>query len=495
MVVFVAPLFKVALLATGADLGGGVWQYLLTTLALVGLVLAICLVLGVVTAWLVSSYDFTASRVFSWLLFLPLAMPSYIVAFTYTDFFPSWAESIQNLFGAALILGFTLYPYVYMAMRAAMVEVSVCALEAGTTMGLGALKRLWFLILPLSRPTLTIAAALVTMEVLNDYGTVNHLAVPTFTYGIFDIWFYGNSIGGAAQLALMLMGFALLMPLAERLARGGRMYHQATNRYRPLVRVPLKGYRNLVAFGICAVPCLVGFLIPLYALGQMSFATWHQSGSLIAGGIHSLTLSFTATLVAMVVGSLLAFSTLTSPHRQRFLVFLTAVGYAVPGVVLAIGVMAVLITLDKGINGLLGGGYGLVFSASTFGILYGYVFRFLTVPFTVVESGLSRIRPVLAEAAQTLGATNRMLHIYLPLLKGSMLAAAMLTFVDCMKELPMTLMLRPADYQTLATQVWEYAEDEQFAAAAPAALFIAIVGIVAVMVANYIFSKARPGSA
>lgn len=482
-------------------------RYFRTTLFMVVAVSALCLILGVICAWLVSSYKFFAATTFEWMLFLPLAMPGYIVAFIYTDLashFVPWLDTeMRSPGGAALILGFTLYPYVYIAMRAALVEVSVCALEAGRTMGLGAWRRLLLLVLPLSRPSLVIALILVAMEVMNDYGTVNHLAVATFTYGIFDVWFYGNDINGAARLALILLLCVLLLLIPERLANRRRRYYQATGRYRPMTKEKLDGWRGLAAFCACGVPCFFGFVLPFIALTVMSLNFGQGDWSVfVASGINSLALALPTTAAAIVLGGFLAFMAMYAKNGwQKFALSLPAIGYAVPGAVLALGVLAVLLGIDRGLNSVAelwgGGGFGLLLAASAVAILYGYAVRFLTLPFTILGSGLSRIRPGLEEAAHTLGKGSSwcMMRLYLPLLKGSLLAAGMLIFVDCMKELPMTLILRPPDFDTLATQVWQYAEDEQFAAAAPAALIIVILGILAVIVANYALGRARPGSA
>ena len=497
------PLLKVVQLGIRGGQGELLSErlYFETTLLLAAAVLVVCLLLGIICAWLVSSYRFLAAEAFEWLLFLPLAMPGYIVAFVYTDlasrFEPRLDTEMRSLFGAVLILGFTLYPYVYIAMRAALVEVSVCALEAGRTMGLGAWRRLWLLILPLSRPSLLIASILVVMEVLNDYGTVNHLAVPTFTYGIFDVWFYGNDVGAAARLALILLLCVLLLLIPERLANRRRRYYQATGRYRPMTKEKLRGIKGGAAFLVCALPCFFGFILPFAALAVMSGGgEWLN---FIGSGINSLALALTATVLTIVLGGGLAFMAMHAKNDLlKSIISLPAIGYAVPGAVLALGVLTILLSMDRGLNALFslwGGGFGLFFAASAAAILYGYAVRFLTLPFTILGSGLSRVRPGLEEAARTLGKSSRwcMAGIYLPLLKGSLLAAGMLTFVDCMKELPMTLILRPPDFNTLATQVWQYAEDEQFAAAAPAALIIVLLGIVAVVVANHALGRARPG--
>jgi len=496
-------------------------RYLANTLGLLAGVGMGVLLVGVSTAWLVTVCRFPGSRVFEWVLILPMAMPAYLLAYTYGDLlqYPGpvqtalrgwlglgrgayWFPEIRSLGGAIVVMTAVLYPYVYLLARAAFLEQSVCALEASRTLGRGPWRSFLSVALPLARPSIAAGLALVMMEALADFGTVKHFEVDTFTTGIYLSWFGMGSPIGAAKLAAGLLLFVLAVIGLERLSRGQRRYHQTTARYRPLRPFRLDGWKAVIAVVVCTVPILVGFAVPGgRLLGLAVMAGDQRFGAAFVGlARNSLLLAVGASMIAIVLALLVAYGLRLVPSRlMRLTAWVSTLGYTVPGSVIAVGVLLPFGALDNGVDAWMratfGISTGLLLSGTIFALLFAYVVRFLALSFNSVEAGLGRVTPSMDGAARTLGQgpLGVLRRVHLPLLRGSLLTGALLVFVDTLKELPATLIIRPFNFDTLAVRVYLLASDERLSEAATAALTIVAVGIVPVIVLSLAIARSRPG--
>jgi iron(III) transport system permease protein len=467
------------------------------------------LLLGTSTAWFVSQYQFFFRRPLEWLLLLPLAMPAYIIAYTYTgmlDFAGPvqsmlreqfgwrygdyWFPQIQSLTGAVIMLSLVLYPYVYMLARTAFAEQSASLFEASRTLGKSPRQHFWQVALPLARPAILTGTALAMMEAFADYGTVQYFGIATFTTGIFRTWFgMGNQVA-AAQLAAMLTSFVLVLLLLERWSRRKIRYYHQGQRNNVTPRRPLKAAKQAAVLLWCAVPVLLGFVIPVMQLGVWASERFEvtfdaQFGSLVW---NSFRLAAMAAAFSVLLALVFAYAKrLRRDPLVQLPVKVASLGYAVPGTVIAIGVMWPLAQLDSRIDLLaeqwLGVRTGLLFSGTLFALLLAYTVRFLAVSLHSVESGLERIKPSMDNAARSLGYTPLQVlqRVHVPLLRGSVLTALLLVFVDVLKELPATLVLRPFNFNTLAVRTYELASDERLADAALPALAIVLVSLLPVI--------------
>ncbi len=521
-----APVFAVVVLALGS--GVEVWAhlaatvlsyYVYNTLVLMFGVGFGAFVIGTGTAWLTSTCDFPGRRVFEWALLLPMAVPAYIIAYVYTDLLEyagpvqsalrdmmGWQSArdytfpeIRSLSGAVLVMTLVLYPYVYLLARSAFIDQSGSILEAGRVLGRGPWRNFFTVALPLARPGIVIGVSLVMMEVLNDFGTVDFFAVQTFTAGIYDVWLNMNNPGGAAQLATSMLVFVLLLLAAERIGRKNKRFDNAgCSRRRSKTR--LKGVAAIFGFAACLVPVVLGFAVPVVVLGEYAFRFYESSASasLAQYALNSLMISGLAALAATILGLLMAYGVRINGGRAvRSAARLASIGYAVPGAVLAVGVLLPLARFDNFIDAAareyIGFSTGLLLSGSIFAILYGFTARFMALSFGAAESGLARITPNMEDAARTLGAGRGQVlrRIHMPLLRGSLLTAVLLVFVDGMKELPMSMLLRPFDFETLATFVHQYASDELLEESSLAALGIVLAGILPVIALSMSISGSR----
>ena len=522
------PVLGVVALALGPS--AEIWRHLATTvlptyaLNTLWLMLGVSigtLAIGVGTAWLVTACAFPGRVVFAWALMTPLAMPAYVIAYVYADLLDYagpvqvllretfgwrlaseyWFPEVRSLGGAIPLMSLVLYPYVYLLSRAAFQEQSVCVLEVSRTLGCGAWRSFVKVALPLARPAIAAGLALVLLETLNDFGTVDYFAVNTFTRGIFNVWFGMNSVAGAAQIAVALLVVVLAVLALERAARRKRRYHHTSGRQRPLPRHELRGARAASAFAACLAPIALGFLLPGLVLAGHAVENYRATldDAFVTLAANSLFLSAGAAVIAVALSLVLAYGVrLDGRPAVRVAVRVASAGYAVPGAVLAVGVLAPFGWLDNAVDGWmranLGVSTGLLLSGTVVALLFGYTVRFLAVSFGTVEAGLAKIRPSMDDAARSLGLTpaRTLWRVHVPLMRGSALAAAILVFVDAMKELPMTLVLRPFNVQTLATHVYQYAGDEQLERSALAALAIVAVGLLPVIVLSGAISPARP---
>jgi iron(III) transport system permease protein len=507
---------------------GDTWSHLAATvlpdyvanslLLMLGVALG-TLIGGVGTAWLTSMCQFPGRGLFEWALLLPMAMPAYIIAYTYTgmlDFAGPlqttlraltgwgygdyWFPEVRSLPGAALMLSLVLFPYVYLLTRAAFLSQSLCVLDVSRTLGNGPWRTFFRVALPLARPAIVAGLSLALMETLADYGTVQYFGVSTFTTGIFRTWYGLNSAAGAAQLSAMLLGFVLVLIAIERSSRRQARYHHTSQRHQAIRRHHLRGWWAAGAFGFCLTPLLFGFLIPA---GQL--AVWAATigrtaidGDFLRLVVNSLELAALASLLALLFALLLAYGKRLYPTRPvEGAVRLAGLGYAVPGTVIAIGVIIPFAWIDNSLDAWMRARFdistGLLLSGSLTALLFAYLVRFLAVALQTVESGLAKVKPSMDEAGRSLGlAPGQVLsRVHLPMLKGSLLTALLLVFVDVLKELPATLILRPFNFNTLAVRAFELASDERLSDSAPAALTIVLVGLAPVILLSRSITRSR----
>lgn len=509
-----------------------IWPHLLRTvlpgaaartLLLAGGVAVIAFAVGTAAAWLVTMYRFTGREVLDRLLVLPLAVPTYIVAYCYVELFdyagpvqtgmrslfgwtaPTdyWFPQVRSLSGAVFIFASVLYPYVYLTARASFAQQSVCALEVARTLGRSPLGAFIEVALPLARPAIAAGVALVIMECFNDLGAVQYLGVDTLTASIYVTWLQRSNLGGAAQLSAVMLMFVVALFAIERKARSGSRTHHTTGRYRAIPFQDLHGWKGAAAATLAAVPFLFGFAVPLLVLAQntMTHASGAIAGGYISAARNSLLLSCIAGLVAVAIALTLGYARRVAGNSFiRPAVRLAGLGYAVPGTVLAIGLLIPLAAIDNRVDAMFrstfGFSTGLLLSGSLVAITLAYVIRFLAVALGQIEAGLERISPSLDAAARTLGETalSTLLRVHFPLLIPPLGAAALLVFVDCMKELPATLLLRPFNFETLATHVYTLASIEQLEQAALGALTIVLVGLIPVLLLHRAIAGGRPGT-
>ena len=515
-----------AVLGIAMENSGDAWAHLASTVLgtyinqTFGLIIGVgagVLIIGVGTAWLVTMFEFPGRSVLQWALLLPLAMPAYIAAYTYTDVLEFagpvqtslremfgwqrpgdyWFPEIRSLGGAVTFMSLVLYPYVYLLARAAFVEQSQNLWDAARGLGLGTWRCFMRVGLPLARPAIAVGVLLALMETLNDFGTVDYFAVQTLTVGVYRVWFGMNNAPAAAQLASMVLALVLVMATLERIARGRRRYQFSHNtpRRHPLAR--LRGVRGVLALLTCATPLTLGFVIPaglmaVSAVGSYGYATGVDTLSL---AFNSLAVASLAALVCLCVGLFLAYGArLSGTALVKSATRIASIGYTVPGVVLAVGVLIPAAALDNAIDGFMRTHFdtatGLIFSGTLYALIFACTVRFLALSFGSLEAGLTKITPNMDAAARSLGRHpgGVLARIHFPLLRGSLLTGVMLVFVDAMKELPMTLILRPFNFNTLATHVYEYASYEAFDQAVIAALAIVVTGLGPVIVLSLSFA-------
>ncbi|MBK1645683.1 iron ABC transporter permease [Thiocapsa imhoffii] len=507
---------------------GDVWRHLADTvlgdyirntlLLMLGVAFG-TLIGGVGTAWLTSMCRFPGRGFFEWALILPMAMPAYIIAYTYTGmldfagpvqttlrewmgwrFGDYWFPEIRSLEGAALMLALVLYPYVYLLSRAAFLSQSLCVLDVSRTLGNGPWRTFFFVALPLARPAIVAGLTLALMETLADYGTVQYFGVQTFTTGIFRTWFGLNNAAAAAQLAAMLLGFVLVLIALERISRRNARYHDTSQRHQAIRRYHLTGWRAFGAVTFCALPLLLGFLIPAGQLTHwaVTIADTAYDATYWRLVRNSLELAAIAAIIALLLAVFLGYGKRLHPTRTvTSAVKVAGLGYAVPGTVIAIGVIIPFAwfdnTLDAWMRATFGISTGLLLSGTIAALIFAYLTRFLAVALQTVEAGLVRIRPSMDEAGRSMGHRPMQIlgRIHIPILRGSLLTAMLLVFVDVLKELPATLILRPFNYNTLAVRAYELASDERLADTAPAALTIVLAGLLPVILLSRSITKSR----
>ncbi|TVO77099.1 ABC transporter permease [Sedimenticola selenatireducens] len=511
----------------GFQPAGEVWQHLANTvltdyvsnsLILMAEVAIGTLLLGVSTAWLTTMCRFPGRRIFEWALLLPMAMPAYIIAYTYTGMFDVagpiqsslrewlnlqygeyWFPDIRSLWGAGAMLSLTLYPYVYLLSRAAFLEQSVCVLEVSRSLGNGPWRTFFRVALPLARPAVVAGLSLALMETLADYGTVQYFGIATFTTGIFRTWFGMDDSAAAAQLSTALLVFVFTLVLLERWSRRKMRYHHSGQRHQSLPGFVLQRHQKFGAILICSCTLFFGFLLPAGQLAYWAVKTRYMiNADFLQLTLNTISLAAGTALLALLLALLMGYGRRLSPDRFTIsAVRVAGMGYAVPGTVIAVGVMLPFAWIDNSVDHWMqmqfGISTGLLLSGTLVALVSAYLVRFLAVSLQTVEAGLGKIKQTIDESARTLGATPGQVlgKIHLPMLKGSLLTAILLVFVDVMKELPATLVLRPFNFNTLAVRAFELASDERLMDSASAALTIVLAGILPVILLSRSIRNSR----
>lgn len=466
--------------------------------------------IGVVCAWLTTMFDFPGRRMLEWALMLPLAVPAYVMAYVYTDFLQFvgpvqstlrewmgwragdyWFPAIRSTGGAAAMFTFVLYPYVYLLARTAFLERAAGMLEAGRSLGLGPWSSFFRVSLPLARPAIVAGTALALMETLADFGTVSYFGVQTFTTGIYRAWFSFGDRAAAAQLSALLLGFVVLVLVLEHASRGRARFNNTSRQSEPPARTRLRGWQAWTALIACLMPLIAGFLLPGGLLLNMALIDGDaQFGSrFLFLARNSFILASVTAVLAVIIALLLAYAArLSRSNWSHAANRIVSLGYAVPGSVIAVGVLIPVTRLDHFISdswtAFTGVNPGLVLTGGIAALVYAYIARFLSISLHTVDASLGKITPSMDNASRILGhgrfATLRRVHV--PMLRGSLLTAGLLVFVDVMKELPATLVMRPFNFDTLATQAHTLAADERLSEASTAALTIVAVGLVPIIV-------------
>ena len=502
-----------------------VWQHLKSTvlasyatnslLLVIGVTIGTSLI-GISTAWLCSVFDFPGRKIFSWALLLPLAFPPYIIAYTYTGmldftgplqsilrelfdwkYSDYWFPEIRSLGGAIVMLTFVLYPYVYLLTRNAFSEQSASFREASHILGLKIHKTFFSVALPLARPAIVAGLTLVIMETLADYGTVQYFGVATFTTGIFRTWFgFGDRIA-ATQLASILLLCVFAVVLIERYSRQSSKYQNPTQS-KINWRYQLAGSRAVIAIVICSLPIILGFIVPAIQLSIWSYQTAPEiiNITFIKLVFNTLQLAVIVAMIIVVAATVLAYGKRVSTHFiVPYTVNFSAMGYTVPGIIIAVGVLLPFAWLDNTIDSWLSNTFGLssglIITGTLAALVFAHVVRFLAIGLNAVDVSLEKIHHSVDDAAQLLGhkAFNRFTNIHLPLIRSGMLTAALFVFVEVIKELPATLVLRPFNFNTLAVRTYELASDERLADSACSALLIVAVGILPILYLNQFITK------
>ena len=514
------PVLAVLLSAFGDS--GGLWshlydtvlgRYISNTLILMAGVGVVAIGFGVSSAWVISRYDFAGRRMLEWMLLLPAAIPAYIIAYSYTEFFEYagplqsglrhlfgwqsprnyWFPEIRSLGGAILVMASVLYPYIYMVTRIAFRLTPASLFEIALVHNR---SQFWQVGLPLARPAIMAGLALVMMEVMSDFGTVEFFAIETITLGIFNVWLGMNNLVAAAQISIVGFGFILALLGLELYARSRQQYVSSSRNQTPLAMlVPTKA-GVLACWAVCVIPLLFGFFIPVGVLVGLVATNDLLADFLAIRGIIGNTL-IVAAIAALVIMVLSAFIVVTASFRAgsktRKLALFASTGYAFPGTILAIGVLIFTGQLDRAIAALFGPQFQGILITSIGVLFLAYIVRFQAVGYGAMISGVRRLPANMMNASRVLGQgyMDSIRRVIMPLLKSSFLAGMLLVFVDVMKELPMTLLLRPFNFDTLATYTYQFAKDEMLEVAALPALMIVLSGLVPVMLMSAMLRRYR----
>jgi len=503
-----------------AGRGGEVWHhirqnlvpgYVTNTLWLMLGVGLLTFVVGTGTAWLVTMYKFPGSGFFEWAMILPLAIPVYINGFAWAGLL-SWTSpvyvwlretfgintgpflffEILSLEGAIFILAATLYPYVFLISRTWFLGQSMTFTEVSASLGRGTLATFFFVVLPLARPALVAGVSLVLMEVLNEYGLMRYYSVETFTTGIFTAWFAFSDQNAAMRLSASLLVFVFALIFLERYQRRSMLYHQVGANFVPHKIGNLIGAKAIASFMACSVPLMVGFVLPLTMLIYWSVSTIGQefNRAFLVLLKNSFLLAATAALVVVSIALVVAVAVRFKPLKgTRLLAKISTLGYAVPGAVVAIGLITVFVWIQAGLAPVL----RVLILGTWASLIYAYSVRFMAVAFNGIDSALSNISTTIDESSRSLGKSfwHTFKEVLLPLLKRPIGVGMLLVFIDVVKELPITLILRPFNFDTLAIRAFEFASDERIAEAAPYALVVVLVGMIPVWFLHKFIPKGR----
>tara|TARA_Y100000816_G_scaffold133739_1_gene94510 strand:- start:1006 stop:2634 length:1629 start_codon:yes stop_codon:yes gene_type:complete len=491
-------------------------DYILNSIYLIAGVSILSLLFGVGTAWLVTNYDFLGRGWQEWALILPLAVPPYILAYTFTSLFDSYGSAneimryifniedekaffpnVRNLYGAILVFSSTLYPYVYLTTRVAFLNQSRTLIESGKLLGLDNKSVFYKLALPMARPAIIAGLALVIMETLSDFGAVEHFAVPTFTIGIYRTWFGMYDLNTAMQLSSLLLIFVAIFLLVERLERNKLAYSYAGSTFKPINKIKLTGWKNYLAFIFCFVPLFLGFLLPILEISNWAINYTSESffsNNFLSSFFNTIFLGLLAGIICTSFAFL--FNFLKRFERGAFLKtisFVLSLGYAIPGLVLAVGIIQFFSMLD---NNFLRSILDFVLTGSILGLLLAYVVKAYALANNSIEAGFQRIDSAVDDISLSLGTnkTKMFFKIHFPLMKTSILTSLILVISEIIKELPATLILRPFNFDTLAVTTYIYAAEERMFEAATPAMMIVLIGLIPIFFLSKIIKDSRPGS-
>lgn len=507
-----------------------IWQHLIDTVLLDYLsnsfylvigVSFLSLLLGIIPAWLLAMYNIPFGRFLEWGLLLPMAIPAYIIAYSYTGALDAtgpvqallreitnwsyndyWFPEIRSLGGAIIMLSLVLYPYVYMLARAAFIEQSICVLEVSKTLGCNNLSTFLRVGLPLARPAIIVGLSLVVMETLSDYGTVQYFGISTFTTGIFRAWFGLGSSPAASQLSAILLIFIATFIYLEKSSRKKAGFYHTSSRYTPVEKKHLKGAKLFVAITYCFLPLLLGFIFPVCFLFNLAIDTYtytlnHTFYKLL---VNSLFLGIITSVLALFIALIVSYTNRNNRVMlNTIMTNIISMGYAIPGTVIAVGVLIPFAWFDNTIDTFLQKHFaistGLLVSGTVFCLIFAYLIRFLAVSINTISASLIKIKPVMDEVAKTTNIPfwSVIKRIHIPMMRGSALTVLLLVFVDVIKELPATLVLRPFNFNTLAVRAYELANEELLAEAAVPALTIVAIGILPIIIISKLISESRPG--
>ncbi|MCF6226461.1 MAG: iron ABC transporter permease [Xanthomonadales bacterium] len=494
-------------------------EYIINSLWLMLGVTLGALLLGIPSAWVVSQYEFFGKSVLHWALLLPMAMPAYIIAYTYTGLLEFegpvqtalrsvferqsvnlWFPEIRSLGGAVVMFSLVLYPYVYLLARTCFASQSQSMLHASRALGAGPYKTFFKVALPIARPAIIAGLTLALMETLADFGTVQHFGVPTFTTGIYRTWTGFGDTTTTAQLSILLLVFVTVLMVVELWSRKQAKYFTGNNQPLNNQLPALIGRRALLAFSVCFVPILFGFVVP--ALQLLNWSIYVASTELNSDFFILVWNSFSLAFITALITISLALFFLyvkriqTSPVIDNS-VRMAGLGYAIPGTVIAVAVIIPFAWFDNTLDGWTRENFdistGLLLSGTLFALVFAYCFRFLSVALQSIGSGLAQIKPSMDESAKILGATHGTIlkRIHIPLLGSSLVTAFILVFVEVLKELPTTLILRPFNFNTLSVRAYEMAADERLADAGLPALLIVITGLIPVIILSKLIGKSH----
>ena len=484
-------------------------DYITNSLILVTGVSLITLFIGTGTAWLITNFNFHGKRFFEWALILPLAIPPYILAYTFTGLFDSYGTlnnlsrdlfqlgdgvnifpNVRNIYGAVVVFSFTLYPYVYLVSRSAFINQSRSMLESGRMLGLSQFGIFYKLSLPLIRPAMIGGVMLVVMETLSDFGAVEHFAVQTFTTGIFRTWYGMGDLNTAMQLASMLLIFVGVFLFIERKSRKQAAFTTNASNFRPIQIDQLSGVYSVLAFIACLMPILIGFLLPISEL--LVWAINYNLSFFNEKFIKTVYLSIAAAILCSTLALLINFS--IRLNKSRFLNILNSflsIGYAVPGLILAVGIVQLMTFLDRSL--FLSSNF--ILTGSLIGLILAYIIKSYALSNSTFESGMENISPRIDDSARVLKSTgwNLLGRIHFPLLKTSFLTSILLVTSEVVKELPATLILRPFNFDTLAVSTYIYAAEERMFEAAAPSIAIIIVGLIPIIILTKMIRSSRLG--
>ena len=519
LVVFTAPILIVIL-----SLFGGfsenwfhifdylIFDYVKSSLILVLGVASIVLAVGTVTAWIVTTYNFPGKRLFEWALILPLAIPPYILAYTFTGLFDPFGDAnnlarslfgmdsnfvlfpnVRNIYGAIIVFGFTLYPYVYLVSRSSFINLSRSMQESARLLGLSQFQVFYKLSLPLIRPAVIGGLMLVVMETLSDFGAVDHFAIQTFTTGIFRTWYGLYDLQTAMQLASLLLLVIVIFYILERNNRGNEIYSSSNSTFSPNIEQNLYGINAFLAFSLCFTPIFIGFLLPIIELSMWAYEVNLKffDANFINTFTNTIGLSLVTGVICAALALLINFSVRYKPlFVINRLSSLLSVGYAVPGLILAVGIVQLFVYLDSSVFSSL----DVVLTGSLLGLILAYVIKTYALANSSIESGYERISNSLDDSSKILGTVGWSLlrKIHMPLLKTSILTSILLVMSDVIKELPATLILRPFNFETLAVSTYVYASEERMIQAAAPAIAIVMTGLIPIFFLSKMIRSSRP---